>query len=200
MKLTIDHTTRYEYDEEVQRSLQYVRLFPGDNNRQRILNWQLELPGSSYETKDAYGNILYVVSVDQPHSELVIRATGSVEITADEVKPGKTNPLYFLRTTRLTEPDFAIREFVEQQNLRRSLNRSDLIELMHGMRDHMTYVAGSTHVDETAAEAFAKGQGVCQDFVHIFLACCRYLGVPARYVSGYSYNWGKENLSSHAWV
>lgn len=200
MKLTIDHTTRYEYDEEVQRSLQYVRLFPHENNRQKIIDWQLTLPGNSYEAKDPYGNILYVVSVDRPHRELVIRASGSVEITADEVKPDDINPLYFLRSTRLTRPNTAIREFVDQQDLSKRLNRSALIELMHALRDRMTYVVGSTQVDETAAEAFDKGQGVCQDFVHIFLACCRYLGVPARYVSGYTYNWDRENLSSHAWV
>lgn len=200
MKLTIDHTTRYEYDEEVQRSLQYVRLFPHENNRQTILDWQLDLPGNSYETRDAYGNTLYVVNLERPHRELVIRASGSVEITADEVKPDEINPLYFLRPTGLTEPDAAIREFVEQQNLRKRLNRSALIELMHALRDKMTYVLGSTSADETASEAFAKGQGVCQDFVHIFLACCRHLDIPARYISGYTYSWNKENLSSHAWA
>ncbi len=200
MRLTIDHTTRYAYDEEVQRSLQLVRLFPHDNNRQTILNWQLTLPGSSYERRDPYGNILYVVSVDKPHKELVIRASGSVDITADEVKPDAIDPIYFLRSTRLTEADEAIADFVEQQKLPKVLNRSSMIELMHALRGRMAYVLGSTQVDETATQAFAKGQGVCQDFVHIFLACSRYLGVPARYLSGYSYSWDKQNLTSHAWA
>ena len=40
-------------------------------------------------------------------------------------------------------------------------------------------------VDTPAAEAFAKGRGVCQDFSHIMIACLRSLGVPSGYVSGF---------------
>ena len=41
------------------------------------------------------------------------------------------------------------------------------------------------------------GHGVCQDHAHLFLACVRGLGVPARYVSGYLYTTA-EHAASHA--
>jgi transglutaminase-like putative cysteine protease len=41
---------------------------------------------------------------------------------------------------------------------------------------------------------------VCQDHTHVFLACCRALGLPARYVSGYLYSQDSEHVASHAWA
>src|SRR5690606_34627238 len=39
-----------------------------------------------------------------------------------------------------------------------------------------------------------------QDHAHVFIACCRSLGIPARYVSGYLHADDDGHLSSHAWV
>jgi transglutaminase-like putative cysteine protease len=55
-------------------------------------------------------------------------------------------------------------------------------------------------VATAAAEAFALGSGVCQDHAHVFLACARALGVPARYVSGYLLSDDDAHLASHAWA
>ena len=43
------------------------------------------------------------------------------------------------------------------------------------------------------------GRGVYQDHAHVFIACCRLLAVPARYVSGYVYSTNHEQVASHAW-
>ena len=57
-----------------------------------------------------------------------------------------------------------------------------------------------------AINGVARGAGVAQDQAHVFIACCRRLGVPARYVSGYLRTRppeGKARLvgadASHAW-
>ena len=49
----------------------------------------------------------------------------------------------------------------------------------------MRYVPQSTHVSTSALQAWTQGQGVCQDFAHILVACLRSLVLAARYVSGY---------------
>jgi len=64
----------------------------------------------------------------------------------------------------------------------------------------MTYIKGATKVDTTASEAFALGQGVCQDHAHVFISCCRSLGYPARYVSGYLFTEDGSLMQTHAWV
>ena len=58
-------------------------------------------------------------------------------------------------------------------------------------------------METTALEALARGAGVAQDDAHVFIACCRRLGVPARYVSGYLRNDDPElhvGRTSHSWA
>jgi transglutaminase-like putative cysteine protease len=62
--------------------------------------------------------------------------------------------------------------------------------------DRMRYAGGVTNVATTAAEAFAQGAGVCQDYAHIMIALCRLRGLAARYVSGHMLGEG----GTHAWV
>lgn len=70
--------------------------------------------------------------------------------------------------------------------------------------ERFTFEANSTHVHTTISEVFAGGKGVCQDFAHIFIAACRAVGLPARYVSGYLVTKRSRSATgstaSHAWV
>ena len=200
MRLSIRHDTTYDYADEVRGSIQYLRLTPQESARQHVLNWQLDLPHPVRAQRDPYGNVLHVLTMDQPHDSIVIGARGVVEI--DEHSDGERDsgsPLPFLRSTRLTQADQALREFAILQCGERR-EREALINLMHGLSEKMPYTAGITSVESTAAEAFAGGVGVCQDHTHAFLACARSLGVPARYVSGYLYSDDSEHLASHAWA
>ena len=80
---------------------------------------------------------------------------GVVEI--DEHSDGERDsgsPLPFLRSTRLTQADQALREFAILQCGERR-QRDALIELMHGLGEKMPYTPGVTSVESTAAEALA---------------------------------------------
>ena len=63
------------------------------------------------------------------------------------------------------------------------------------MQARLTYTPGVTGVSTTAAQAFALGQGVCQDYAHVYLALARLCGLSARYVNGLPEGEG----ASHAW-
>ena len=87
--------------------------------------------------------------------------------------------------------------------MRRTAAKRALIainDLMAAIVDRLPYKAGVTEVHYSAAEAFAAGAGVCQDHMHVFIACSRALGLPARYVSGYVYSTDFEQVASHAWA
>ena len=80
-------------------------------------------------------------------------------------------------------------------------------ELMSRINSAMTYDGKSTDVDTPALMALQQRRGVCQDFAHIMVACCRAMGLPARYVSGYMLTQpapGQPRLigcdASHAWA
>jgi transglutaminase-like putative cysteine protease len=200
MKLSISHDTSYNYQSQVRASIQYLRLTPQQTERQRVFRWDLELPRPVVAQTDPYGNILHVLTLDEPHDAIVIRARGEVEINEHcETEHSDASPLPFLRTTRLTQADDALLDFA-RRHVGNRRDRAALAELMHALGEHMIYAPGATLVDSTAAESFAGRAGVCQDHSHAFLACARSLGIPARYVSGYLLTDDSEHLASHAWV
>jgi len=200
MKLSIRHDTTYRYTDEVCTSIQFLRLTPQDSARQRVLQWHLELPRLVRSQLDPYGNILHVMTMDEPHGALVLTAYGEVQIhQAVDMEPDDRSPLPFLRTSRLTQADDALSAFAEEQCAGRR-DRAALTALMDGLVARMPYSPGTTAVNSTAAEAFAGGAGVCQDHTHAFLACARSLGIPARYVSGYLCTEDEHHLASHAWA
>ena len=73
-------------------------------------------------------------------------------------------------------------------------------DLARCVREAVRYTPGATTVDLPAAAALSRGEGVCQDHAHVFLACCRASGLAARYVSGYLFTGHDGDLASHAWV
>jgi transglutaminase-like putative cysteine protease len=200
MRLSIRHDTSYHYDDQVRGSIQYLRLTPHDSEHQQVLSWQLDLPRPVAARRDPFGNILHVLTLDEPHESVVIGARGQVEINEQsEFEHDLQSALPFLRFTHLTAADAALRNFASLQCARRR-SRSALIDLMHALNAYISYQPGSTGVDTSAAQAFAGRRGVCQDHAHAFIACARSLGIPARYVSGYLFTEGREHLASHAWA
>ncbi|GKW16737.1 transglutaminase [Pectobacterium actinidiae] len=204
MKLTVNHLTHYRYDEEVKFSTQYLRLTPQDSAHQRIREWKLTLPVPAVQTTDAYGNVLHVLTLDHPHHDITIHAEGIVDIIdseegEDSSVQGDLSPLVFLRMTPLTEADSNIRAFA-QRYYRQDAPEESLNTLMAELQLKMPYTPGATQVQDSAAAVFAMQKGVCQDHTHVFLACCRSLSIPARYVSGYVYSQDTKHVAMHAWA
>ncbi|WP_338539341.1 transglutaminase family protein [Erwinia aphidicola] len=203
MKLNIEHKTCFSYQSLVRQSTQYLRLTPQDSVHQHIISWDLFLPEQAICTTDARGNVMHVLTLDRPHQEIEIAARGVVDILDEEDSSPDPDcvlsPLVFLRITPLTQPDMAIRDFARRY-YREEAPLASLERLMGELLLKMPYQPGSTLVTDTAAKVFAAGSGVCQDHSHVFLACCRSLHIPARYVSGYLYTENVEHVATHAWV
>lgn len=201
MRLDVVHTTQYAYDSPVRASTQYLRLTPRDSARQSVVSWQIEAPGVPTRATDGYGNVLHVLTVDKPVSEIRIRVSGTVETrnAYDEgADPAPLSPLVFTRATSLTRAQAELAAFAERFR-RAAGSRTGMDDLAVAILKRMPFRSGGTHAGYSAGEAFALGSGVCQDHTHVFIACCRHLGVPARYVSGYLYSEGAQ-VASHAWA
>ncbi|MGE0800437.1 MAG: transglutaminase N-terminal domain-containing protein [Lautropia sp.] len=203
MKLSVYHATTYRYAEPAARSTQYIRLTPGSNHRQRVVEWQLDLPTRSIRLIDAFGNLTDLMTLATAHDAIAIVATGTVEVPdVDDGEPAdQVNPRVFLRATALTEPDEAIVAFCEP--MRKTVTTRPLIgagDLTAAVQQRLPLLPGVTDPDTTAAEAIAIGGGAVQDQVHLFLVCCRHLGLPARYVSGYAYTQDRASVASRAWA
>ena len=203
MLLHIHHETTYRYDRPVKHSVQSLRLTPRTEAGQRVLSWALHTPGRRSQQSDAHGNIMHLLTLDEPHDEILLTVTGTVEteevagaVASDR---GRLSPLVYLPETRLTATDEALREFA-RRHAAAMVDRAGVLRLAEAVRRAMDYVPGVTAVSDTAAQAFALGRGVCQDHAQVMIASCRTVGVPARYVSGYLLTDRDDHIASHAWV
>ncbi|KAF0811868.1 hypothetical protein IGB42_03678 [Andreprevotia sp. IGB-42] len=201
MKLHIHHETVYRYDAALLHSAQLLRLTPRADRDQQVIDWSLALPAPASASDDAYGNRQHLLVLDTPGDTIRIVAEGTVEtrsnVSADQPLPAEL----FLRPTPLTGCDAALTAFAEgYRTLVTHHGREALLDLMADLLDRMPYLPGQTDATTTAAAAYALGQGVCQDHAHVFIAACRLLGIPARYVSGYLYTEHDGHVASHAWA
>jgi transglutaminase-like putative cysteine protease len=201
MQLTIEHTTCYAYDRPADYTIQQLRLTPQDGFGQRVKRWELRVNGKICPHADAFGNMAHTLVMDRPHQEVQITAVGEVETGLDVPPQADTLPLpVYLRATTLTGVDENLGRFARYFAGKGAVDEIELHALMRAIRDHVTYQRGATDVHTSASAAFAAGEGVCQDHAHIFIACCRHLGVPARYVSGYLFTEDGHLVESHAWA
>lgn len=204
MLLDIRHETVHRYAAEARYGIQSMRLVPRGDGGQRVRHWRIEAPGRRWRQTDAFGNIVETVSLVEPHDSVTVVAQGQVE-TPDEAGalfPADTSvpPLAFAVATGLTAADAAIADLGRAALAAGAVPAREAFEaLMQSVHGGMSYVRGSTDVHAPAARAWSLGQGVCQDMAHVFLAACRAVAAPARYVSGYALDEGAQS-GSHAWV
>lgn len=195
MRLNIEHQTQYVYSEMVTYTIQQLRLTPKSGMGQHVRHWDIKVNGQLHAFEDAFGNASHTLVIDQPHQALNVIVSGEVETGIGKVSQHQPLPLEtYLRSTELTEADSAILEFANQ------FKNKPIDDLMYALRDKMEYIKGATKVDTSAAEAFQLSKGVCQDQAHVLIACCRSLGYPARYVSGYLFTSDGSLMQTHAWV
>ena len=208
MKLAFHHETHYRYDTAASYAIQSLRLTPSVFPGQRVVNWKVSVSegGPVSEFRDGFGNLVSLVTVDHPHTELTIIAAGDVEtedrhgVVADAAD--RAPAAVFLRSTPTTLADAAI------QQLAGEIEGGDPIDRLHRLseliRDRIDYEVGTSDSKTTAAAALSAGRGVCQDHAHVFIAASRWLGIPARYVTGYLVDGAADGdiqaEAHHAWA
>ena len=204
-RISIEHVTRYRYAGEASYSVQSLRLTPATFDGHSVVDWQMtvEPAAQTIAGRDGFGNVVHLLTVTVPHSEIVIRAAGAVDVEdRTGVVRGLSSgvpPHVFLRRTALTMPDAQIAAIADSTRGLEPIPR--LHAMMEAIRDRVAYETGATSTETTAAAALAHGVGVCQDHAHIFLAAARAAGFPARYVTGYLLvDDGAPAEAHHAWA
>jgi len=208
MRLQVRHETSYAYTAPVHYSIQQLRLTPRADPHQRVLSWQIHAPTRMQRFTDAYGNIGHALVLSHPHESVRVFVDGVLEVEplrdghlppGPAAAAGRLSPLVFSVPTPLTEADERIAALAGT-HLGEPIGPDRLLELANAIREAVRYESGYTEVTSSAAHALELGRGVCQDHAHLFIACCRAAGVPARYVSGYVYPGDAPQAASHAWA
>jgi len=205
MLVSIHHATNYTYDAAGSFAVQRLRLTPSDSQSQKVLSWTIEAEGIENAATyiDGFGNRVHLITYTRPYEALSFVASGEVETSDCNGVIGNigevANPRVFLRATPRTESSPAIDALADEVHDRRQLDR--LHHLLEAIATRVVYDTDATHSGTSAAEAFAAGQGVCQDHAHILIAAARRLDIPARYVTGYMHVEGEESaVAHHAWA
>ncbi|MFO1081221.1 MAG: transglutaminase family protein [Reyranellaceae bacterium] len=211
MRLSVNHVTRFAFDQPSGHSIHDVRLTPKPAAGQRIVSWRIDGPGKRSEWLDGHGNQVTTFSVASKHDHVEIVVQGLYEYSGDDrwlryAETPTLPPPFWLRSGALTGHDGGFDPLVEglaERAAKPDERVAALHELMKRVAARLDYRTGLSTVDTTAAQALAQGAGVAQDHTHVFIACCRRLGVPARYVSGYMRNDAPAlhvGRTSHSWA
>ena len=151
-------------------------------------------------TEDGFGNAVVVIEAKRVEHAIQLDYEAVVERSLaplPQIAPSALTDPRYLEPTHLTMPSDALRGAARALLDGTEDPGGALADRINSyVANRMRYVSGATSVETTAAEAFARGEGVCQDYAHVMLALCRLCNVPARYVSGHLLGEG----GTHAWV
>jgi transglutaminase-like putative cysteine protease len=207
MRLRIEHETRLSYDEPAFEGHTEVRLQPLQAGGQRRLSFALTLepPARVQMHRDRHGNAVHHFDLLMPYDRLRVAAVTEVETVESfedrEGEPSLLDRFEFCSATAYAPFTSEVRALA-RDCLETGRAGASVMNVVARVRERLRYEPGATDVTTSAAEALARGRGVCQDFAHLTLAACRCLGLAARYVSGYVYapEHAAGAAASHAWV
>jgi len=224
------HLTRYRYGAPVAFNVGSLRLFPREDEGQRVLSTVIEVfprPQSWDERHDPFGNRVARMRIETPHRELRIKATSRIEVerptrhlpaltppwedvvalAAGTSSLAPDSPVFAIYPSRMVHLFDAATVYARESFTPGRPIYEAAVELNERIKADFVYDAEATEVTTAPSDAFKARRGVCQDFAHVMIAGLRGLGVPALYVSGYIRTLppeGKERLqgadASHAWA
>lgn len=175
-----------------------LRCLPCHNACQHIVSEELHiLPEASVQQgMDGQKNRIQYGHTLEEHDAFVFTCNGEVEL--DEYAIPASGPVgIYLPESRLTGIGGRLRRFVRSLSCPHGADRLEqALHVASALQQEMAYRPGATNNQTTATEAFERGEGVCQDYAHIFIAICRQLGIPTRYVNGFVPGTGL----THAWT
>ena len=226
----VTHRTTFAYTQPVAISHHVLRLTPRSHPRQHYLQSNVifdPIPSVRSEGNDYFGNPITHLTIQAPHSQLIVEAKTVVDIL-------KPDPMHLDQSppwdqviqqlqTQTDSPNLEAQQFMyDSPYITVEDATYDFVRdcfppgrpLLAGVMDltsrifqEFTYEGGVTDVSTPVKDVLAARKGVCQDFAHLEIAALRSLGLPARYISGYLLTHppeGKEKLvgadASHAWI
>ncbi|NRQ48990.1 transglutaminase family protein [Aeromicrobium stalagmiti] len=219
MQLRIKHTTGYHYEKGAMASFNEARMTPMTTSEQYVLRSRLEISPTpwSYEYRDYWGTTVTSFEVHDPHADLTVVATSTVEtqevapkpqaIGWDDLTPDVQDEwCEYLVLSDWVAPAAGLADELDEIRSRSERPADYATAVLQHLYDQVAYVTGSTEVTTTAADAWDAKTGVCQDFAHLSLGALRAAGIPARYVSGYLHPSQEPVVGesvegeSHAWI
>lgn len=211
MVLEIHHQSSYSYDSLVFLEPQHFYFHPLHRSYLKLLSFELSTdpkPKLFSERLDLENNTFHQYWFDESLANLVITASIKVETAPFnafkflEETQAKTEEIHaqqlYLNKLQLSSALVNWSDKIYQQNDQTISFLSELCTSINKQWDHRArYDNSLDHPDD----CFDKKEGSCRDLSWMLIQLLRHHGMPARFVSGYSFN---EELGEghelHAWV
>jgi transglutaminase-like putative cysteine protease len=231
--LEVEHVTVYRYTAPVELAHHVAHLRPCRSALQADEHFEMQVfppPMHQASGSDWLGNHRACFTVNHPHRELEVRAYSRVRVTPPPPFEAEASAPWeevrgqlryaagrawapaneFVHASSYVPALPALRDWAASAfTPGRPVARVGL-ELMARMHAEFCYSSTSTDIDTPLADAFARREGVCQDFAHLLIGALRGMGMAARYVSGYLLTTPPDGGAlgapwlgadaSHAWV
>ena len=223
VRYQIEHVSRYRYARYVRQCTMLLCLEPGDDRRQRLLDFRIEAnpEGRLSREIDSFGNPRHVLDIQRTHHVLEITARSTVESRPLAALPtrlgigawreirahaGTFSNWDFTHPSPLVRPTPNLDAFAERHRIKRGNDPLEsLLRLSDTLHRRLHYIPGATSAESPVDHVLETDRGVCQDYAHVMIAIARSWDIPARYVSGYLHVTGQAGEHSpgnatHAWV
>ena len=225
--LTIHHKTVYRYNRPVAFGEHRIMLRPRDSHDRRVLSSSLEIspqPMSLRWIHDVFGNSVAIATFDERAETLSVTSVATVEhnpaeefaLTADDTAyfyPFVYDREEFPDLQQFIAPQYGdpngdlsawARQFLDADGPTPTFNI--LSGMTHGIRKAFTYRKRHEHGTQHPLDTLQTGSGTCRDYAMFMIEALRWLGIAARFVSGYLFIPGDSahgyvgGGSTHAWV
>lgn len=230
MQYRITHITEYSYGLPVTVSHSALHMHPREVANQKWDDFELTVtprPDVMVKREDYYGNHATYITVQQPHTKMIVKAMGTVHVQArqpllenmsrpwDQVCACLSKDLsadgldayQYAFDSPLVGGLAELEDYTRQSFTPGRPIHDAAKDLTHRIFADFKFDPTSTTVWTSVKKVFEQRSGVCQDFAHLMIACLRTLDLPARYVSGYLQTLpapGKPRLigadATHAWA
>ncbi len=213
MRFSVRHQTLYRYSAPV-RLAEHVLRFNPRPEAGRLLERTLSIDPTPIEREDAldrFGNLVTRVAFDGLSARFAIDSRFALEVARPAapriaalpplpwpIGADGPNAVYCMSgeiddTVRAFAAEIASECGGDALAFLDRLNQTLFVRIRHDIR--------AEGAARPAAATLALGHGACRDVTDLFLAACRSLGAPARFVSGYQAKAdtpdGRRHL--HAW-
>jgi len=219
-RIRIHHLTEYRFSRAVELTEHRLLLRPREGHDIRMTSSRLDVRPLCETNwyRDIYGNSVGLLSLMAPTSALRIESEVVIEHYAERpldfvvdrravtfpfpFEPEDRLDLLPYRTHNWPNHTGGLKQWVERfwlpgQSIETyvlldRMNQAIVADFGYGMREEPGV--------QDPGQTLRLRSGSCRDFAAFFIEACRYLGLPARFVSGYLHNPGStQHGSTHAW-
>jgi transglutaminase-like putative cysteine protease len=221
LRYRILHRTYYNFSGVATLQPHQLRLRPREDYSLRIESFNLQLTPAATLLwhRDAEGNSVAVATFDQPTRQLAIESESIVQQYNESpldfmvAEYALAYPFSYTCDDQVLLAPYRIADRVPAENLMaqwvgnfwRAGEPIQSYSLMNQMNDYIhktfTYQVREEPGVQSAEQTLQCGTGSCRDFALLFMEAAKYLGLAARFVSGYLYDPNSTVAgATHAWA